>query len=177
MNKIPSFLEYINEGILTNYRTEKEGMKITYQQMEGSFEEVIKKLIEEKIPFYFDCTYKNYTRIGYLMNESINNVHFNGYILDNTKNTEEIYQEFNEILKDTIIDKKTKLNVGRSNFSDLTKAADLDTICVVVKGMKQYQKEKSNIERVITGNKFESHVNIDFLCDKTKCHDFIDFLF
>ena len=74
MSKIPSFLEYINEGILTNYRTEKEGMKITYQQMEGSFEEIIKKLIEEKIPFYFDCTYKNYNRIGYLMNESINNV-------------------------------------------------------------------------------------------------------
>lgn len=177
MNKIPSFSEYINEGILTNYRNEKEGMKLTYTQMKGSFEEFVKKLIEEKIPFYFDCVYKNYTRIGYLMNESINNIHFNGYILNDDKSEEEIYDEFDKILQDTIIDKKTKLNVGRSNFSDLTQSNDLDTICVIVKGMKQYQKEKNLQSRIITGNKFESHVNIDFLCDQTKCSDFISYLF
>lgn len=175
---IPNFKEYINEGVLSNYRTEKEGMKITFQQMDGSFDEIIKKLIDEKIPFYFDCVYKNLTRIGYLMNESINNVHFNGYILDNSKDKEEIYNEFVNILKDTVIEKPGKLHVGRSNFADLTKANDLETITVVVKAFKQYAKEKANLEtRVVTGNKYECNVSIDFLCDKSRTHDMIDFIF
>ena len=177
--KIPSFNEYILEGALTNYRTEREGMKITYSQMEGSFDEILKKLIDEKIPFYFDCNFKNFTRFGFLMNETINNVHFNGYILNSDKNKDEIYNDLTSILKDIVIDKQNgKLHVGRSNFCDLTKASDIDTISVVVKAFKQYGKEKSNLEkRVITGNKYECNINIDFLCDKSKTHDIIDFVF
>lgn len=180
--KIPSFQEFIGEGILTNYRNERENMKITYSQMEDSFEDVLKKLIEEKIPFYFDCTYKNYQRIGYLMNETINNVNFNGFILDDSKSYDDTCSDLNNILKDTVIDKSTnKLHIGRTNFSDLTKANDLDTICVVTKAFKSYLKEKGNTlgdqKRVITGNKYEVNVSIEFLCDKSKVHDLIDFIF
>lgn len=176
MNLIPTFEEYINEGVLTNYRTERDGMKLTHDQLSGSFDELIKKLFEEKIPFYFECSYKNYTKIGYLMNESINNVHFDGYILDPEKSSEELCEEFGEIIKDIVIEKPGKLHVGRSNFADLTKANDLDTIFVVVKAMKSYQKDKG-LNRIITGNKQEVHINIDFLCDKTKINDFIDYIF
>lgn len=175
--RIPTFQEYINEGVLTNYRTEREGMKLTETQMSGSFDEFIKKLIEEKIPFYFDCQYGEYSRIGYLMNETINNVHFNGYILDSDKSPEDISTEFTEqILKKLIVEKPGKLHVGRSNFADLTKANDLDTIFVVVKALKSYQKDKG-LNRIITGNKQEVHINIDFLCDKTRIHDIIDYVF
>lgn len=173
---IPTFNEYVNEGILTNYRTEREGMKLSVSQMTGTFDELIKKLFEEKIPFYFDCVYKEYTRIGYLMNESINNVHFNGYIFDADKKSDQLSKEFTDMLKDLVVEKPGKLHVGRSNFADLTKANDLDTISVVVKGLKQYQKDKG-IERQITGNKYEAHINIDFLCDRTRINDLIDFVF
>lgn len=176
MKLIPTFSEYINEGILTNYRTEREGMKLTHDQLQDSFGELIKKLFEEKIPFYFECQYKNYNKIGYLMNESINNVRFDGYIFDPEKSSEELDEEFDQILNDVVIEKPGKLHVGRSNFADLTKANDLDTIFVVVKAMKTYQKEKG-LNRIITGNKQEVHINIDFLCDKTRINDFIDFIF
>ena len=176
--KIPSFNEYINEGILGNYRAEKENKKLTFQQMDGSFSEIIKELLIEKIPFYFDCSYKNFTRIGYLMNKTINNVHFNGYILDSDKNVDSTYENFMNVLKETVIDKPGKLHIGRSNFADLTKANDLETITVVVKAFKQYDKEKANLEsRVVTGNKYECNVSIDFLCDKSRTHDMIDFIF
>ncbi|MCM1220589.1 MAG: hypothetical protein NC548_39490 [Lachnospiraceae bacterium] len=152
-------------------------MKLTDKQMSGSFDEFIKKLIEEKIPFYFDCIYGEHSRIGYLMNETINNVHFNGYILDSEKTTDALSKEFSEkILKDLIVEKPGKLHVGRSNFADLTKSNDLDTIFVVVKALKTYQKDKG-INRIITGNKQEVHINIDFLCDKTRINDLIDYTF
>ena len=73
MSKIPSFLEYINEGILKKKRTEKEGMKITYQQMEGSFEEIIKKsdCPDLDSEMFIETTYTNSrgkTYKSYLMN-------------------------------------------------------------------------------------------------------------
>lgn len=173
---IPTFNEYVNEGILTNYRTEREGMKLSSTQMTGSFDELIKKLFEEKIPFYFDCIYKDFTRIGYLMNESINNVHFNGFIFDADKKPEQLAKEFSEnILKDLIVEKPGKLHVGRSQFCDLTKANDLDTISVVVKAFKTYSKERDL--KFVTGNKYEAHIDIEFLCDRTRLNDLIDFVF
>ena len=175
MKTIPSFKEYISEGVLTNYRTERESMKISFQQMDGSFTEILKKLIIEKIPFYFDCSYKNFTRIGYLMNESINNIHFNGYIIGEGSD-EDMFNELINALKETIIEKPGKLHIGRSNFADITKANDLDTIMVVVKAFKEYKKSKT-LGKEITGNKYEVNVNIDFLCDKSKTHDIIDFIF
>jgi hypothetical protein len=178
MIQIPTFQSFINEGILTNYRTEKEGKKLTYTQLSGTFDELIKKLLEEKIPFYFDCTYKEFTKIGYLMNETINNVHFNGYILDNEKTSDALYKEFSEkILKDVIIEKPGKLHIGRSNFTDLTKANDLETITVVVKAFKTYAKDKGLSSREITGNKYEVNINIDFLSEKTRINDLIDYVF
>lgn len=172
---IPTFNEYITEGILTNYRTEREGMKLSVSQMSGTFDELIKKLFEEKIPFYFDCVYKDCTRIGYLMNESINNVHFNGFIFDADKKPEQLSKDLEQMLKDIVIEKPGKLHVGRSNFADLTKANDLDTISVVVKAFKTYSKERDL--KFVTGNKYEAHLNIDFLCDRTRINDLIDFVF
>lgn len=180
MAQIPTFEKFIglSEGILTNYRMEREGMKLTEKQLVGSFDEVIKKLIEEKIPFYFDCSYKEFTKIGYLMNEVINNVNFNGYILDNEKTADALSKEFTEkILKDVMIEKPGKLHVGRTNFADLTKAADLDEITTVVKAFKTYSKDKGLSSREITGNKYEVNISIDFLCDKTRTNDIIDYVF
>lgn len=177
MKQIPTFKEYINEGALTNYRTERESMKLSYTQLSGSFDEIIKKLIEEKIPFYFDCKYKDFTRVGYLMNKTINNVNFNGYIFDNLKSEESMLNTIDEVLKEVIVEKPGKLHIGRSNFADLTKANDLETITVVVKAFKQYVKDKNITGRQITGNKYEANVNIDFLCDKTRIHDIIDYVF
>lgn len=177
MYKIPNFKEFINEGILTNYRTEREGMKLTQSKLSGSFDEFINKLIQEKIPFYFDCQYKDFTRVGYLMNETINNIHFNGYILDSEKSPESLIKDFSEhVLKDVVIEKPGKLHVGRTSFTDLTKSADLDTIYVVCKAIKTYQKDKG-LNRVVTGNKQEISINIDFLCDKTRINDLIDYVF
>lgn len=175
MKTIPTFKEFINEGVLTNYRTEKEGMKLTYQQMEGSFKNLINKLILEKIPFYFDCKYKNFMRIGYLMNDTINNIQFGGYILNNKKTPEETCEEFDNILKETVVEKSSKLHIGRTNFSDLTKSTDLEDICVVTKALKQYSKERS--QKFVTGNKYEVTVKMEFLCDSTRINDMIDYVF
>ena len=179
MYKIPTFNEYISEGILTNYRAERESMKLTYNQLSGSFDEFVNKLIEEKIPFYFDCKYKEFSRVGYLMNESINNVHFNGYILDNNKSIESLKKEFDEhVLKDIVIEKGQKLHIGRSPFSDLTKANDLDIITTVVKGVKDYSKTKSLDKNYkITGNKLEAHIPIILLSESTRVNDIIDYVF
>lgn len=176
MYTIPTFNDYISEGYLTNYRTEREGMKLTFNQLSGTFDEFIYKLIEEKIPFYFDCKYKEFTRIGYLMNETINNVHFNGYILDSSKSTDQLKHEFEKILNDVIIEKPGKLNIGRSNFADLSNSTDIDTILVVIKAIKEYKKNKG-LHREVTGNKFEVKINIDLLTEKTRINDMIDFIF
>ena len=178
MITIPTFNEYVNEGILTKYRSEREGMKLTSTQLSGTFDVLIKKLFEEKIPFYFDCKYKEFAKVGYLMNESINNVHFNGYIFDSEKKPEQLAKEFSEnIMKELVIEKPGKLHIGRSSFSDLTKANDLDTIMVVVKAFKTYAKDK-NLERgIVTGNKMEAHISIEFLCEGTRINDIIDYIF
>ena len=47
---LPTFNEFVNEGALTNYRTEKEGMRLTEKDLSGSFDEVIVRLINERIP-------------------------------------------------------------------------------------------------------------------------------
>lgn len=175
---MPTFREFINEGALTNYRMEKEGMRLTEKDMTGSFDEIISKLIEERIPFYFDCLYKGNSKIGYLMHKSINNVDFEGFILDDSKSPEVLAKEFSDkIIKDVIVEKPGKLHIGRSNFADLTKANDLETITVVVKAFKSYSKDKNLTSREITGNKYEANINIDFLCDKTRINDVIDFVF
>lgn len=175
---MPTFEQFLKEGALTNYRTEKEGMRLTSAQLSGSFDEVISKLIQERIPFYFDCIYKGNAKIGYLMHKSINNVNFEGYILDDNKSPENLSKEFSEkIIKDVIVEKPGKLHIGRSNFADLTKANDLETITVVVKAFKTYSKDKNLSSREITGNKYEVNVNIDFLSDKTRVNDIIDYVF
>lgn len=175
MKKVPTFNDFINEGVLTNYRAEKENMKIVYQQMQGSFDNLLKKLIEEKIPFYIDCKYKDNMRIGYLMNDMINNIKFGGYILDSEKPKEELFDELDKVLQETVIDKSGKLHVGRTNFSDLTKSSDLEDICVVTKALKQYSKDRS--QKFITGNKYEVSIKMEFLCDSTRINDMIDYVF
>ena len=82
-----------------------------------------------------------------------------------------------KLLPHIIIEKPGKLFIGRSNYSDLTKATDLDTITVVVKAFKNYYKDKGLTEREISGNKYEAKVNIDFLCDTNNVHNVIDFVF
>ena len=67
--------------------------------------------------------------------------------------------------------------IGRTNYSDLTKATDLDTITVVVKAFKNYYKDKSLSSREISGNKYEVKVNIDFLCEPSVISNVIDFVF
>lgn len=177
-NLIPTFDNYIKEGALTNYRKEMEGQKLTGEQMIGTFDEVIHMLIKERIPFYFDCQYENYNRIGYLMNESINGQVFGGYILDSNKTEEALCKEFTEkICKTLVVEKPGKLYIGRSNFADLQKANDLNTIIVVVKAFKNYSKDKGLSSREITGNKYEAKVNIDFLCDTNNRNNIIDFVF
>ena len=61
---LPDFGTFINEGALTNYRKEKDGQKIHGEQMVGTFDEIIHQLIKERIPFYFECDYNGYNKIG-----------------------------------------------------------------------------------------------------------------
>ena len=91
---MPSWKQFLNEGILTNYRNEKEGRKLTANDFKNSFEVILCKLITERIPFWFDCQgvggeFSNVTKIGYLMNESINDQSFGGYILNVDDPTDE----------------------------------------------------------------------------------------
>ena len=175
---MPTFEQFLNEGALTNYRMQKEGMRLTGKDMKGSFDEIISMLIKERIPFYFDCLYKGTSKIGYLMHKSINNVDFEGFILDDTKSPESLAKEFSDkIINDVVVEKPGKLHIGRSNFADLTKANDLETITVVVKAFKNYSKDKNLSSREITGNKYEANINIDFLCETTRINDVIDFVF
>lgn len=175
---IPNFKEYLNEGMLTNYRTEKEGKKISGKQMNGTFDVIIGKLIDEKIPFYFDCKYQNYTKIGFLMNKQINQEHFNGYIFENDKDSEHLKNFFKtKMLPEIEVEKPGKLHIGRTNFADLTHATDLETITVVVKAFKSYYKDKNISNREISGNKYEANVNIDFLCDTNTINNIIDYVF
>lgn len=180
-----SWKQFINEGALTNYRSEKEGKKLTYKDFKNTFEVILCKLIEERIPFWFDCqseneTMKPFTKFGYLMNESINGQSFGGYILEGDKSADpEKVKAFliNKLLPHIIVEKPGKLYIGRSNYSDLTKATDLDTITVVVKAFKSYYKDKGLTDREISGNKYEAKVNIDFLCDSNNVNNIIDFVF
>lgn len=175
---LPDFGTFLNEGVLSNYRKERDGQKIHGEQMVGTFDEVIHMLIKERIPFYFDCSFKNYNRIGYLMHESINGQDFGGYILDPTKPEDTLCKEFTEkICGNITIDKPGKLHIGRTDFSDLQKANDLDTIIVVVKAFKNYSKDKGLTSREITGNKYEAKVNIDFLCDTSNRNNIIEYVF
>lgn len=178
-----SWKEFLNEGALTNYRTEREGKKLTYNNFKDTFETILCKLIDERIPFWFDCQgiggeVKDCTKLGYLMNESINGQSFNGYILDSTKTIEQIKSFLSsKVLPNIIVEKPGKLYIGRSAYSDLTKATDLDTITVVVKAFKNYYKDKGLSSREISGNKYETKVNIDFLCDLNTVNNIIDFVF
>ena len=67
MSVIPNFKEFITEGMLSAYKAEKEGKKLTYDNLLGNFDVIIERLIEERIPFYFDCTMNGFQRVGYLM--------------------------------------------------------------------------------------------------------------
>ena len=172
-----SFLE-INEGVLANYRKERDGQKIHGEQMVGTFDEIVHMLIKERIPFYFDCEYEEYNKIGFLMHESLNGQSFNGYILDSNKTEDALCKEFTEkICKSVVVDKPGKLCIGRSDFADLQKANDLDTIIVVVKAFKKFSKDKGLTSREITGNKYEVRVNIDFLCDTNNKNNIIEYVF
>ena len=64
MSVIPSFKEFITEGMLSTYKAEKEGKKLTYDNLQGNFDVIIERLIEERIPFYFDCTLEGFQRVG-----------------------------------------------------------------------------------------------------------------
>ena len=70
---MPSWKQFLTEGALTNYRNEREGRKLTYNDFKNTFELVLCKLIEERIPFWFDCQgtidseLKGITKLGYLM--------------------------------------------------------------------------------------------------------------
>lgn len=175
--------QFLNEGALTNYRSEREGQKLTYNNFKNTFETILCKLIEERVPFWFDCygtggEMQQYTKLGYLMNESINGQSFGGYILDSSKSVEQIKSHLiNKILPNVVVEKPGKLYIGRTNYSDLTKATDLDTITVVVKAFKGYYKDKGLTSREISGNKYETKVNIDFLCDVNNVNNIIDFVF
>lgn len=184
---MPSWKQFLTEGALTNYRNEREGRKLTYNDFKNTFETVLCKLVEERIPFWFDCQgtvdgeLKGITKLGYLMNESINGQSFGGYIIDavnkdvDVETLKKILVE--NILPNIIVEKPGKLYIGRTNYSDLTKATDLDTITVVVKAFKNYYREKSLSSREISGNKYEAKVNIDFLCDPGVINNIIDFVF
>lgn len=182
---MPSWKQFLKEGILTNYRNEKEEMKLTMNNFKNTFEIVLCKLIKERIPFWFDCQgtggkMSGVTRIGYLMNETINNQAFGGYILevDDPENENKVRNLIsNQVLSNIIIEKPGRLYVGRTNYSDLTKAADLDTITVVVKAFKSFYKDKDYSSREISGNKYEAKVKIDFLCDMNNVNNLIDYVF
>ena len=96
MSIIPNFKEFVTEGMLSAYKAEKEGKKLTYDNLLGNFDVIINQLIEERIPFYFDCKIEGYQRVGYLMHKTINGNDFNGYILDSNKNKEGLCKEFSE---------------------------------------------------------------------------------
>lgn len=178
-----SWKEFLNEGALTNYRIEKEGKKLTYNNFKDTFETILWRLIDERIPFWFDCQgidgeVKDCTKLGYLMNESINGQSFNGYILDSTKTIEQIKSFLSsKVLPNIIVERPGKLYIGRSTYSDLTNATDFDIITVVVKAFKNYYKDKGLSSREISGNKYETKVNIDFLCDLNTVNNIIDFVF
>jgi len=183
---MPTWKQFLNEGALSNYRSEREGRKLTYNDFKNGFELVLCKLVEERIPFWFDCQggiegdVKDITKIGYLMNPSINGHAFGGYILEGDKEVDvEQLKTFlvEKVLPNIIVEKPGKLYIGRSNYSDLTKAADLDTITVVVKAFKNYYKERGLSNREISGNKYEAKVNIDFLCDNGVANSITDFVF
>ena len=175
---LPDFETFVSEGALTNYRKEKDGQKIHGADMVGTFDEIIHLLIKERIPFYFDCEYNEFNRIGYLMHESLNGQTFGGYILDSSKTEDALCKEFTDkICKSVVVEKPGKLHIGRTDFSDLQKANDLDTIIVVVKAFKNYSKDKGLNSREITGNKYEAKVNIDFLCDTNTRNNIIEFVF
>lgn len=182
---MPSWKQFLNEGILSNYRNEKEGRKLTNNDFKNTFAVILCKLVEERIPFWFDCVgvdgpVKNVTKLGYLMNESINGQSFGGYILEADKELDtEALKTFltDQILPNIIVEKPGRLYIGRTNYSDLSKATDLDTITVVVKAFKKYYKERGLSAREIAGNKYETKVNIDFLCDTSVASNIIDFVF
>jgi hypothetical protein len=181
----PSWKQFLNEGILSNYRSEKEGRKLTGNDFKNTFEVILCKLIEERIPFWFDCQgiggpVEHISKLGYLMNESINGQSFGGYIIEaeNNGDTESLKTFLTEqVLPNIIVEKPGKLFIGRTNYSDLTKATDIDTITIVVKAFKAYYKERGLSGREISGNKYESKINIDFLCDGTTVNSVIDFVF
>ena len=178
MSIIPNFKEFVTEGMLSAYKAEKEGKKLTYDNLLGNFDVIINQLIEERIPFYFDCKIEGYQRVGYLMHKTINGNDFNGYILDSNKNKEGLCKEFSEkVLPNIVIDKPGKLHIGRSVYADLTQANDIETISIVVKAFKSFAKDKGLTSREITGNKYEANVNIDFLCDRNTVNNIIDFVF
>lgn len=182
---MPSWKQFLNEGILSNYRTEREGKKLTYDNFKNTFETVLCKLIEERIPFWFDCQgvggeFSHVTKIGYLMNESINGQEFGGYILEQGKELDvEEFKTFvkEQVLPNIIVEKPGRLYVGRTIYSDLSKATDLDSISVVVKAFKKYYIEKNFSAREISGNKYEAKVRIDFLCDPNVANTIVDFIF
>jgi hypothetical protein len=182
---MPSWKQFLNEGILTNYRNEKEGRKLTANDFKNSFDVILCKLVMERIPFWFDCQgvggeLNNVSKIGYLMNEAINDQSFGGYILDVTDptNEEEVKNLIcDQILPNIIVEKPGRIFIGRTNYSDLTKAADLDTITVVVKAFKSFYKNKDYSAREISGNKYETKVKIDFLCDSNTVNNIIDYVF
>ena len=182
---MPSWKQFLNEGILSNYRNEREGRKLTANDFRNTFDAILCKLIEERIPFWFDCQgvggdMNQVSKIGYLMNESINGQAFGGYILEKGKDLDpEVLKTFlmEQVLPNIIIEKPGRLYIGRTNYSDLSKATDLDTILVVVKAFKKYYKERGLSAREISGNKYETKVNIDFLCDNSVAGNVIDFVF
>lgn len=182
---MPSWKQFLNEGILSNYRTEKEGRKLTNNDFKNTFELILCKLVDERIPFWFDCVgvdgpVKGISKLGYLMNESINGQSFGGFILESGKelDTEALKNVLTEqILPNIIIEKPGKLFIGRTNYSDLSKATDLDAITVVVKAFKKYYVERGLSAREISGNKYEAKVNIDFLCDNSVASNVLDFVF
>jgi len=182
---MPSWKQFLNEGILSNYRSEKEGRKLTNFDFKNTFELILCKLIEERIPFWFDCVgieepVKGISKLGYLMNESINGQSFGGYILgaDKEMDTDQLKTLLvDQILPHIIVEKPGKLYIGRTNYSDLSKATDLDAITVVVKAFKKYYVERGLSAREISGNKYEAKVNIDFLCDTSVAGNVLDFVF
>jgi len=183
---MPSWKQFLTEGALSNYRSEKEGRKLTYNDFKNGFEMILCKLVEERIPFWFDCEgvldgdVKGITKLGYLMNPAINGQSFGGFILEGDKeiDTEALKKYLVEsVLPNIIVEKPGKLFIGRTNYSDLTKATDLDTITVVVKAFKNYYRERGLTSREISGNKYEAKINIDFLCDSGVANSITDFVF
>lgn len=178
MSVIPNFKEFITEGMLSAYKAEKNSRKLSYNNLLGNFDVIIAKLIEERIPFYFDCEMQGYARVGFLMHKTINGNDFKGYILDPSKTDEAICKEFlKDVLPFISIEKPGKLHIGRSVYADLTEANDIEAISVVVKAFKAYAKDKGLTSREITGNKYEANVNIDFLCDRNTVNNIVDFVF